>query len=37
MLSMKFHTKHVYDEKYMKGKVKTCKDVVNKIFWNHEI
>ena len=34
---MKFHSNPVYDEKYIKTKVKTFNGVVNKNFWNDKI
>ena len=34
MLSPKFHIESVYDKKYIKAKVKTFNDIVNKVFWN---
>ena len=37
MLSPKFHTESVYDKKYIKAKVKTFNDIVNKVFWNDKI
>ena len=37
MLSIKFHNKPVYNEKYIKPKVKTFNGVVNTIFWSDEI
>ena len=37
MLSMKFHSKPVDDEKYIKAKVNIFNGVVNIIFWNDEI
>ena len=37
MLIIKFHSKPVYNEKYIKAKVKTFNSVVNAIFWNDEI
>ena len=32
MLNIKFHSKLVYDEKYIKAKVKTFSSVVNTVF-----
>ena len=37
MLNTKFHNKPVYDEKYMKAKVKTFSGVANTIFQNDKI
>ena len=37
MLSIKTHSKPVYDTKHIKAKVKTFNKVVNTIFWNSEI
>ena len=37
MLSVKFHSTPVYDEKYIKAKLKAFNDVVNTRFWNDEI
>ena len=37
MLSMKFRSKPVYDEKYKIAKVKTFNGVVNTAFWSDEI
>ena len=37
MLSIKFHINPVYDEKYIKAKVKTFNGVVNTAFWNDKI
>ena len=37
MLSIKFHSKPVYDEKYKIAKVKTFNGVVNTAFWSDEI
>ena len=37
MLNREFHSKPVYDEKYIKSKVKTFNGVVNTIFWNDKI
>ena len=37
MPSMKFHSKPVYDEKYIKTKIKKFNDIAHKIFWNNEI
>ena len=37
MLNVKAHSKPVYNEKYIKTKVKTFNAVVNTIFWNDEI
>ena len=34
---MKFHSKPIYDEKYIKAKVKPFNGIVNTIFWNYEI
>ena len=34
---MKFHSKPVYNEKYIKAKVKALNGVVNTIFWNDKI
>ena len=34
---MKFHSKPVYNEKYIKAKVKALNGVVNAIFWNDKI
>ena len=36
-LDIKFHNKPVYDEKYIKTKVKTFNEVVNVIFSDNEI
>ena len=33
MLNIKLHSKTVYDEKYVKGKVKTFNEVVNTVFF----
>ena len=32
MLNIKFHSQPIYDEKYLKTKVKAFKEVVNKVF-----
>ena len=37
MLNTIFHSKPVYDEKYIKGRVKKFNGVVNTIFWNDKI
>ena len=37
MLSIKFHSQPVYDEKYMKTKIKTFNEVVNKTFSDNNI
>ena len=37
MLGMKFHSKSVYDEKYIRARVKAFNCVINTIFWNYEI
>ena len=37
MLNIKLHSKPVYDEKYIKAKIKTFKEVINIIFWKDEI
>ena len=37
ILSMKFHSKAVYDQEYIKAKVKTFNSIVNTIFWDDEI
>ena len=37
MLSIKFHSKPVYDEKYIRAKVKTFNAIFNTVFWNDEI
>ena len=34
---MKFHSKAIYDKKYIKAKVKPFNGIVNTIFWNDEI
>ena len=36
-LGIKFHSWFIYDEKYIKTKVKTFNDVVNKVFSDNEI
>ena len=36
-LDMKFHSKFVYDEKYIKAKVKTFNKVVNTVFSDDKI
>ena len=36
-LGIKFHSRLIYDEKYIKTKVKTFNDVVNKVFSDNEI
>ena len=36
MVRMKFHSKLVYDWKYIKAKVKAFNSEVNAIFWNDE-
>ena len=38
MLSPKFDIESIYDKKkYIKAKVKTFNDIVNKVFWNDKI
>ena len=37
MLNIKFHSKPVYDEKYIKAKVKTFNSVVNTVFLDYKI
>ena len=37
ILNIKFHSQPIYDEKYIKTKVKVFKDVVNTIFSDNEI
>ena len=37
MLNMKFHSKSVYDKKYIKAKIKILSDMVNTIFWSDKI
>ena len=36
-LNIKLHIQPVYDEKYIKTKVKTFNGVVNTMFWNDKI
>ena len=36
-LSIKFHSQPIYDEKYIKTKVKTFNDVINTVFSDNEI
>ena len=34
---MKFHSQPIYDEKYIKTKVKTVNDVISTVFWGNSI
>ena len=36
-LNIKFHSRPVYDEKYMRAKVKEFNSVVNKNFWGDKV
>ena len=36
-LNIKFHSQPIYDEKYIKTKVKTFSNVINTVFSNNEI
>ena len=36
-LNIKFHSQPIYDEKYIKTKVKTFNNVINTVFSNNEI
>lgn len=37
MPGMNFHSKFVYEEKYIKTKVKIINSAVNTVFWNEEV
>lgn len=37
MLNANFHSKPLYDEKYMKAVVKTFNGVVNTMFWSKKL
>ena len=37
VLDMKFHSKAIYDEKYIKAKVKTFNEVLNTVFSDNKI
>ena len=37
MLNVKFHRQPIYDDKYIKMKVKTCTNMINTLFTGDEI
>ena len=37
ILNAKFHSQPIYDDKYIKTKVKTCNNMINTLFSGHEI